>query len=134
MAQPPRPLAPSKVRVPAVAGLTRERLLLTLDRIWDHRCGLVLAPPGAGKTTALAQYARTVDVPVAWYRAEPTDGRAGVLLAYLSRALNTALGRPDNGPADLEKLVDDLDDWPGPAELLIIAYLHAYQGNEAEGE
>jgi len=128
------PLAPSKVRVPTVGGLTRERVLLALDRVWDHRLGLVLAPPGAGKTTALAQYANTVQSPVAWYRAEPTDGRADVLVAYLGRAFATAVHQSFDGPADVESLVAALDDWSGPDVLLVVDDLHMIEGTAAERE
>lgn len=134
MSVPRRPLAPSKVRVPSVAGLTRERVLLALDRIWDHRLGLVLAPPGAGKTTALAQYANSTDAPVAWYRAEPTDGRVDVLIAYLGKALATAVSYPLGEPADVETLVAGLEAWSGAAVLLVVDDLHMLEGTEAERE
>ncbi|MEP6696269.1 MAG: BTAD domain-containing putative transcriptional regulator [Pseudonocardiales bacterium] len=130
----PRPLVPSKLRVPNVSGLTRERVLLALDRVWDHRLGLVLAPPGAGKTTALAQYATTAQGPVAWYRAESTDGRAATLIAYVSKALSAALDIGPAEPADLESLVAGVEAWGGPAALLIVDDLHMLEGTEAERE
>ncbi|PZS30062.1 MAG: hypothetical protein DLM59_11765 [Pseudonocardiales bacterium] len=109
-------------------------MLLALDRVRDHRLGLVLAPPGAGKTTALAQYANTVAAPVAWYRAESTDGRADTLIAYLAKALSTALALPMDEPADLESLVAGLEGWPGDTALLIVDDLHMLEGTAAERE
>ncbi len=134
MAGSMRPLASAKMRIPAIRGLTRERVLLTLDRIWDHRLGLVLAPPGAGKTTALAQYAGSVDIPVAWYRAETTDGDAGVMIAYLARALGDVLGLPTAERTDVESLVDALEGSGAPTVLLVIDDLHMLEGTEAEAE
>ncbi|HEY8791135.1 MAG TPA: AAA family ATPase [Actinopolymorphaceae bacterium] len=134
MAGSMRPLASAKMRIPTIRGLTRERVLLTLDRIWDHRLGLVLAPPGAGKTTALAQYAGSVDIPVAWYRAEATDGDAGVMIAYLARALGDVLNQPTAGQTDVESLADALEGSAATTVLLVIDDLHMLEGTEAEGE
>lgn len=129
-----RPLASAKMRVPSIRGLTRERVLLTLERIWDHRLGLVLAPPGAGKTTALAQFAGSVDIPVAWYRAETTDGDPAVMIAYLARALGDVLDHPAADQTDVESLVDALDGSAATTVLLVIDDLHMLEGTEAEVE
>jgi ATP/maltotriose-dependent transcriptional regulator MalT len=69
--QPQDTVVGAKVRVPRVTALVRERLNHTLDGVWQHGLGLVVAPAGSGKTTALAQFAATVDAPVAWYRPRP---------------------------------------------------------------
>ncbi|MFD7876806.1 BTAD domain-containing putative transcriptional regulator [Streptomyces sp. NPDC059766] len=58
------------------------------------RCpsGLVVAPPGFGKTALLAQVARSHPGPVTWYQARPGADQ---------RELLTALGYPPDAPAEL---------------------------------
>src|SRR5512135_2286760 len=70
-------IVPGKVHVPRVRGMSRERLDLRLDDLWQHGLALVVAPAGSGKTTLLADWADAavrLGVPAAWYRAESTDG------------------------------------------------------------
>ncbi len=71
----------AKVLIPQVQSLARERVDALLERIWQHRVGLVVAPAGSGKSTLLAGFAASAKVPVAWYRAEtkprPARWRAG---------------------------------------------------------
>src|SRR2546429_9929092 len=59
----------AKVLIPRVQSLSRERVDAHLSRIWQHRVGLVVAPAGSGKSTPLAGFAASANVPVAWYRA-----------------------------------------------------------------
>jgi DNA-binding SARP family transcriptional activator len=92
----------SKVRIPRVRWLARERLDRLLDRVWQHRLTLVVAPPGSGKTTLLAEWATKTaasGVAVAWYRAESTDGDPATVLAYLQAAIAEATeGTPEETP------------------------------------
>ncbi len=47
--------------------IDRPRLLTKLQGVFDHKLTLVSAPPGYGKTTLVAQFARKVSCPVAWH-------------------------------------------------------------------
>src|SRR4051794_25570872 len=47
--------------------IDRPRLLAKLQGVFDHKLTLVSAPPGYGKTTLVAQFARQVSIPVAWH-------------------------------------------------------------------
>src|SRR6266511_2237193 len=117
--RPPDAVVGAKVRVPRVTALVRERLNDAFDRVWEHGLGLVVAPAGSGKTTALAQFATAVDVPVAWYRAEAAEADPRLLLAYLERALGAALGPLEPGWETLERAVAALERWPGRRALLV---------------
>jgi DNA-binding SARP family transcriptional activator len=131
--QPQDTVVGAKVRVPRVTALVRERLNNTLDGVWQHRLGLVVAPAGSGKTTALAQFAATVDAPVAWYRAEAAEaGDPRLLLAYLERALTAALGPLEGGWDSLERAVWALERWPGRRALLVVDDLHVLAASEGE--
>jgi len=48
----------------------------------------VVAPPGYGKTTLLAQWAEASGLAFAWVSAEEPDNDPKVLLAYVAEALN----------------------------------------------
>ena len=130
--RPPDAVVGAKVRVPRVAALVRERLNDAFDRVWEHGLGLVVAPAGSGKTTALAQFAAAVDVPVAWYRAEAAEADPRLLLAYLERALGAALGPLEPGWETLEQAVAALERWPGRRALLVVDDLHVLAGSEGE--
>src|SRR6266498_4620720 len=117
--RPPEAVVSAKVRVPRVTALVRERLNDAFERVWEHGLGLVVAPAGSGKTTALAQFAAALDVPVAWYRAETAEADPRQLLAYLERALTAALGPLEAGWDTLEKAVAALERWPGRRALLV---------------
>ncbi|WP_162684323.1 BTAD domain-containing putative transcriptional regulator [Streptomyces populi] len=76
-------------RIPASETMPRGRLTEQFSRCPS---GLVVAPPGFGKTALLAQAARAHPGPVTWYQARPGAGR---------RELLTALGYPPDAPAEL---------------------------------
>src|SRR5664280_31924 len=84
-------VVPAKVRAPRVRWLPRERLDKLLPQLWTHRLALVVAPAGSGKTTLLAGWAAMADHPVAWYRAESTDGSEAGLVACLEAAFASAV-------------------------------------------
>src|SRR6266540_2615000 len=130
--RPPDAVVGAKVRVPRVTALVRERLNDAFDRVWEHGLGLVVAPAGSGKTTALAQFATAVDVPVAWYRVEAAEADPRLLLAYLERALGAALGPLEPGWETLERAVAALERWPGRRALLVVDDLHVLAGSEGE--
>ena len=87
-------VVPAKVRAPRVCWLPGERLDKLLPELWVHRLALVVAPAGSGKTTLLAGWAAMADHPVAWYRAESTDGSEAGLVACLEAAFAVDGRRP----------------------------------------
>ena len=83
-------LAPSKVQPPvARAGIVpRASLLDRLLGTGEAPVVLVVAPPGYGKTTLLAQWAERKGPRVAWVSADAGDNDPATLLAYLAAALD----------------------------------------------
>ena len=128
-----RPVPRVRVSLPRPpAALPRERLRRALDRIWDHRVGLLVAPAGSGKTTVLAHYAAAAGVPVAWYRAEAGDGDPQRLLQALASSFAALGDQPLQGPACIEDLVAALERVPGERALLVIDDLHTLLDSPAE--
>jgi ATP/maltotriose-dependent transcriptional regulator MalT/DNA-binding SARP family transcriptional activator len=100
--QPTHPHGPAtwKFEAPALP----ERLL---PREWlthklEHHLGgdrvrgaafVLAAPPGYGKTTVLAQWARQTTIPVTWYHLDATDDDPVVFVRGLIRALSRGLPR-----------------------------------------
>jgi DNA-binding SARP family transcriptional activator len=128
----------ARVRVPEVRALRLDRLESRLATVWDRRLGVVVAPAGSGKTTLLAGFAGSLDVPVAWYRAETWDARSSALLRHLHTAIGAALpngpGSPPDGPpwTSVEAAAASIEAWSGSRLLLIVDDLHALEGTEAE--
>ncbi|HEY6056413.1 MAG TPA: BTAD domain-containing putative transcriptional regulator, partial [Candidatus Limnocylindrales bacterium] len=110
----------------------RERLESLLARVDDYRLGLVVGPAGSGKTTLLARLAELLPGPVAWYRAESWDGETPALMAHLSSAIETAIGRLGDRPASVEEIVRSLDAWPGRRLVLVVDDLYLLEGSPAE--
>src|SRR6478672_3294949 len=152
---PPFAVFASKVRPPAAGSGTIARTPL-LNRLRTQstavRLVTVVAPPGYGKTTLLAQWAARDERPFAWLMAEPDDAAPLVLLRHLAVALReigaadrsafTALREPDaadrsdaaallaNGlaaaPEPFVLVVDDADRIPsGPAGQIVAALADA---------
>ena len=127
-------LARAKTRRPAMQGLQRERLMLILGQSIDHRVTLVLAPAGAGKTTALDHFTSSLDARIAWYRAEPTDGQGSLMLAYIAQSIASAVGRPVPSDHGVLGLVEALESWTGPLIYLVVDDIQALEGSDAERE
>ncbi len=126
-------VVPSKLRVPAPAGLVRGRLLDKLAAAATTGFGTIVGPAGSGKTTALAHFLESVDAPSAWYRAEESDGQVPSLLAYLERALCGPLTGLNGGWLSVEEMAADLDGWSGRQAFLVVDDFHALEGTPAEG-
>jgi DNA-binding SARP family transcriptional activator len=118
--------------VPRVRWLPRERLDKLLPQLWLHRLGLVVAPAGSGKTTLLASWAAIADHPVAWYRAESTDGSEAALVAYLEAAFAAAVGDLPRGWTSVEDAAAALESGTATKVLLIVDDLHTLTGSPAE--
>src|SRR4029453_4127529 len=121
----------SKIQIPLMPLLVRERLNQSLDRIWDHRLALVVAPAGSGKTSLLVQFALSRETPVAWYRVEGSERDSTAFLGHVRAALAAPLGSPPVGSA-FEDVVQAVDGFQGGGLLLIIDDLHLLEGSEAE--
>ncbi len=92
----------------------------------------MIAPAGSGKTTLLAQWASLAAIPVAWYRAERSDGDERTFLRYLETALSAALPGLPGGWRSIADATRALEARPDSRALLIIDDLHTLQGTAAE--
>lgn len=127
------PVLGAKIRAPRPAGLRRGRLDAALAPLDECRLGLVVAPAGSGKTTLLAQVAAASDPPVAWFRAETSDGDPATLLRGLHAALHAVLPGLAGDWGDGEAAAAALEALPSPRVLLVIDDLHTLAGTPAEG-
>ncbi|WP_146900907.1 BTAD domain-containing putative transcriptional regulator [Cellulomonas aerilata] len=91
-----------------------------------------MAPPGAGKTTLMAQWAATCGTDVAWLRVDRDDGADGRLAARLSEALtdHLVLG---GGPATMTQLAIAVERRTEPL-VLVLDDLHTVAGTAAEAD
>lgn len=124
-----------KLLPPRVQAIHRERLGNTLDRLWEHRLGLVVGPAGSGKTTLLGQFSARAQVPTIWYRADVQDGSGNALLACLARgAVATFPGIPSDW-SSVDDAVAAFEHLGGAGErraLLVVDDLHFLEGTAAE--
>ncbi len=100
------PLMAMKTYIPNVGpGLVpRPRLLERMSRSSSARLTLVSAPPGFGKTTLLAQWARVATSAagrVAWLSLERGDNDRATFWAYVVMALESAVPRISAGGREL---------------------------------
>jgi DNA-binding SARP family transcriptional activator len=121
----------AKTRAPRPSGLPRERLSALLNRLWDHRVALVVAPAGSGKTTLLAHFASAAGVPVGWYCAESSDRDRSTVLEHLRAALASFVDTRSPW-LDVEGAARGLESWDGSRALLVIDDLHAIEDSPAE--
>ena len=99
----PGPLVGTKLRAPVEVRDHRERSRLSaaLDGALEDRTRLTLlsAPPGYGKTVAVAGWLATRGMPFAWLSLDPGDNDLARFARYLAAALRSV--RPDAGAATL---------------------------------
>ena len=126
------PVVAAKLRVPHASSLPRERLQGILGSIWEHRLSVVVAPAGSGKTTILADFAASIVVPTAWYRAETWEADPGVVLRHLEAALTAAIPGLPGGWLTLEDAASALESRRAGRALLVIDDGHALEGTAAE--
>ncbi|HEX5166525.1 MAG TPA: LuxR C-terminal-related transcriptional regulator [Thermomicrobiales bacterium] len=112
----------------------RPRLIERLREAPDGSVTLVVAPAGYGKSTLLAQWAASSDVPVAWVSLTASENHPVELMAYLVAALRAAgvqlpgldrLGN-DERSTDMTSLMSvllaDLRDVSSPVALVLDDY------------
>jgi DNA-binding SARP family transcriptional activator len=132
LSEGPTAVVSAKVLIPHLQSLARERVDALLDRIWQYRIALVVAPAGSGKSTLLARFASSSAVPVAWYRAESWDAKTSTLLSHLHSAFSAALGPLPDGWDSVEAAARALERWSGTRALLVIDDLHTLEDSPAE--
>jgi LuxR family transcriptional regulator, maltose regulon positive regulatory protein len=88
-------LLATKLHVPRVRAdqLPRPKLVRRLQQAPDHRLLLVSAPPGFGKSTLLADWARGAGEPIAWVSLDADDNDPARFWRYLV----AAVGRVEAG-------------------------------------
>ena len=106
------PRAKLRTPEPAPATIDRPRLDLELSRAIERPVTLIVAGPGYGKTSLVADVVRARRH--AWYALDPSDRALGVLASGVATALGMALG---STAADLLPAADDWDD-PERPDLL----------------
>jgi ATP/maltotriose-dependent transcriptional regulator MalT len=126
-----------KVRPPDLRGLVRSRLEHGVaDGPDSASLGLVLAPPGSGKTTFLSHVAAASAERVAWYRMGAEDDDEVALTRHLGHTLGAALGLPgvieSAAAGRVAGLVAALEDPSVRRVQLILDDLQEIAGSEAE--
>ncbi len=86
----PDPLVEAKFAIPRRQSVTlrRTRLLRVLRSARDRSVISIVAPPGYGKTSLLAQWATESSGPVAWLTADDSDSDPVMLLTDLAAAID----------------------------------------------
>jgi LuxR family maltose regulon positive regulatory protein len=127
------PLVEAKLRPPAQrpATVERDRLLGPLLDGRGPRVVAVIAPPGYGKTTLLAQWAAREPRPVAWLTLDDLDNDPAVLLSYVATAFDR-IGKVDDAicaaiaaphgrilAVAVPRLLVELARWDRPAALVL---------------
>lgn len=106
--------------------VVRPRLLKRLGSAGAARLTLVSAPPGFGKTTLLAEWARSASGRVAWLSLEQGDNDPGSFWPYVVASLEAVV--PSVSAAGRELAIDE----EGPRRQLITTLLNGLA--EATGE
>lgn len=127
------PLVEAKLQPPAQRGATIERCRLLEPLLDDRgpRVVAIIAPPGYGKTTLLAQWAAHESRPVAWVTLDDLDNDPAVLLSYVATAFDRIEGigaaiRSGFGATPgtilavaVPRLLGELARWSRPAILVL---------------
>ena len=131
-AETPRSFPKSRTSASPFRGLRRERLDDLLGRVWRQRAALVVAPAGSGKTTLLQQFVALSQRPVAWFRAEASDGSPEGIVFALREALSPVMSARLPAVSSVEDLAVVLERPPAESMVLVIDDLHTLQGSRAE--
>jgi DNA-binding SARP family transcriptional activator len=122
----------SKVQPPSAPALPRERIAAQLGALWTQRLGLIVAPAGYGKTTAMTAFAASAGVPVAWYRVESWDADEASLLLHLETALSRAVPGLAGPWTSVAGAAASLEAGITAPALLVIDDAHTIEGTPAE--
>ncbi len=122
----------NKVQPPSAPALTRERIAVQLSALWAQRLGLIVAPAGYGKTTAMTAFAASAGAPVAWYRMEAWDANEASLLLHLEIALRRAVSGLAGPWTTLAGAAAALEEGITAPALLVIDDAHTIEGTPAE--
>ncbi|MFM9108542.1 MAG: LuxR C-terminal-related transcriptional regulator [Chloroflexota bacterium] len=133
-----RTIRPVKLLPPVVPpdAIRRPRLLAALDRAASIPATLVIAGPGYGKTTLLAQWARSARRPGVWISLDPGDDDPVIFASLLAAALErlapgamagvaTLLQRQSPDPRVLGEALADALATTGRALTLVLDDYHA---------
>src|SRR4051794_6612423 len=135
------PIIRSKIQAPALrpSTLSRQRLLDQLTEATSHRLTLLIAEAGYGKTTLLADFARSANARVMWYRLDTTDAEIVEWTNYLLAAIrefDPSFGAstadllreiPTGGPpktAYISSFISELADVDAAPTLLVLDDFH----------
>ena len=78
---------PAKISRPRLFDVVpRERLFALLDANQGRPLVWITSPPGAGKTTLVASYLETRNVPAIWYQVDAGDDDPAAVFQHLARA------------------------------------------------
>jgi LuxR family transcriptional regulator, maltose regulon positive regulatory protein len=80
---------PYRAPAPPFDAVARAGVVAALDRNVDKPIVVVAAPPGYGKTTAIAQWVERDGRPCCWISITPDDDEPAVLLGHVVAALST---------------------------------------------
>jgi DNA-binding SARP family transcriptional activator len=122
----------NKVQPPSAPALPRERIAVQLGTLWTQRLGLIIAPAGYGKTTAMTAFAASAGVSVAWYRVEAWDADEASLLLHLEHALRRAIAGLAGPWTTLADAAASLENGITAPALLVIDDAHTIEGTPAE--
>lgn len=125
--------------------MERSRLTARINAGMRRALTLVVAPAGFGKTTLIADWARTTPLPVAWFSLEPSDHTPERFISYLIHTLQqlspktgqTAFAMLHSGQAlagepILFSLLNDLSEIPQDFAVILDDYHHV-DGTEVNG-
>ncbi|MBO9556559.1 MAG: hypothetical protein J7523_18450, partial [Cellulomonas sp.] len=110
---------------PGNGTVVRRALLQRLDDVVTSRFGLVVGPPGSGKTTVMTQWSRTTGLPVVWGRCT----RAGIVVRTPGAGAAMCLTPDELGRMLLTGTPDRAAD---RAVLLVLDDAHELIGHPAE--
>lgn len=121
----------SKLNIPDLPPvLNRDSLFAQLDRSLGRSLICITGGSGYGKTTLLASYVRTKELPTLWYQLTSEDNESGPFLQYVLAGLQKVAAhaeiatQPTNDRPDamLDDLLKALASWASPLAIVLDDY------------